>query len=101
MQCVYKRNIEAFSCNNCCSGKAVSCVCVCVLAVVVQHTKAHAQCYIVICGLSFISCTYQQNAQLTQVQSTGTVLLHYLICFSFYRRYRLMFLKCYVIPRDK
>jgi hypothetical protein len=40
-QCIYKRNIEARSCNHCCSGKAMSityCKCVFV-ALVIQHAK--------------------------------------------------------------
>jgi len=39
MHCTYKRNIEARSCNNCCSGKAISITyseCACV-PLVIQH----------------------------------------------------------------
>ena len=52
-ECMYKRNIEARSCNHCGRGKAVSnthseCVFV---ALFIQHVK-HMRRIIVICGLS-------------------------------------------------
>jgi hypothetical protein len=58
-------NIEARLCNHFCHGKTISithsqcvgvCVCVCVYSCLsFQARKAHAQYYIVICGLS--GCT--------------------------------------------
>jgi len=52
---VLQRDIEALSCNHCCSGKAISIIyCECVfVALGFQHAKCMS--YIVICGLS--SCT--------------------------------------------
>jgi hypothetical protein len=51
-RCAYKRSIEASSCNDFCSGKAISIAyteCVSV-ALVIQHAKRMRR--IVICGLS-------------------------------------------------
>jgi len=51
-QCTYKRNKEALACKYCCNGKAMCYIfCVCVCSLRYPAGNAHAQYYIVICGL--------------------------------------------------